>query len=149
VVMTLARRTALLSGLVAVALGVSATPSRAALDMVVGARQIVKNAPLSDCNSKAKAALNAVLQDAAEVGSGDTGEWQAYGAPDQSGHPSSAAAVHCYPIDTGYVVTFTCAVQVPPNVDTASALCTKLATAFGGKATAFAAPRSAGGRSWH
>lgn len=108
------------------------SPSSAALDMVVGARQIVKNEPLSACNTKAKNALNTLLQDAAEVGGGDTGEWKAYGKYDASGYASAAAAIHCYPVDTGYVVTFTCAVQMPPSADTAASLCDKLTAAFGG-----------------
>ncbi len=120
------------------AFGVSAAASPAALDMVIGAREVVKSEPLSDCNTKARTALNGVLQDAAEIGSGDTGEWQAYGASDASGQSSRSAAVHCYPLDNGYVVTFTCAVQTPPSADTAAALCTKIAAAFGAKAAAAA-----------
>lgn len=114
-------------------------PSRssAALDMVVGARQVVKNEPVSACNTKAKNTLNSLLQDAGEVGGGDTGEWKAYGKYDASGYASAAAAIHCYPVDTGYVVTFTCAVQVPPSADTAASLCDKLSAAFaGGRAAA-------------
>jgi len=98
-------------------------------------KKIVKGEPLSSCNDKAKAALNAVLENALEVG-GDTGEWRASAAPDSSGSSSAAAAVHCYPVDTGYLVTFTCAVQAPPYQDSANGLCTKLATAFDTKATA-------------
>jgi hypothetical protein len=100
--------------------------------MYVGARQVVKNQPVSACNSSAKNALNSVLQGAAEIGTGDTGEWKAYGPPDSSGNSFAAAAIHCYPLDeSGYVVTFTCAAQVPPNADTANALCSKLTAAFG------------------
>jgi hypothetical protein len=115
---------------VSLALGVTGAPAPAALDTFVGARKVVKTGPVSSCNAKAKSALNAVLQGASEVGSGDTGEWKAYGAPDSSGNSFAAAAVHCYPIDSGYLVTFTCAAQVPPNADSASALCGKLAAAF-------------------
>jgi hypothetical protein len=128
----LKKRAALLAIGCALAITAATLPARAALDLAVGARKVVKNQPVSSCNSSAKSALNSVLADAAEVGSGDTGEWRAYGAPDSSGHSSAAAAVHCYPLDDGYVVTFTCAVETPPNADAASALCTKLATAFGG-----------------
>ena len=129
-------RFALLAGGFALAFGMAGTNSSAAIDLAVGARNVVKNQPVSACNSKAKTALNAVLQNAAEIGEGDTGEWEAYGAADSSGHPSAGAAIHCYPIDNGYVVTFTCAAQVPPNPDTASALCTKLAAAFDSSAQA-------------
>ncbi len=106
--------------------------SRAALDMVVGGRQVVKNEPVSACNSKARAALNSVFLNAAEVGSGDTGEWKAFGDVDSSGHSFSAGAIHCYPLDDSYLVTFTCAAQAPPSPDTAAALCTKLEAAFNG-----------------
>ena len=117
---------------IALTIGLMPAPLPAALDMVIGARQVVKSEPISSCNTKARTALNAVLVDAAEVGAGDTGEWKAYGTPDASGHSSAAAAIHCYPLDDGYVVTFTCAVQVPPNTDSANTLCGKLSQAFGG-----------------
>ena len=125
-------RAGLIAAVCAVALGASALPAPAALDLAVGERRVVKNQPVSSCNSAAKNALNAVLKTANEVGTGDTGEWTAYGLYDSADHPSVAAAVHCYPIDNGFVVTFTCAAEVPPSTDTASALCSKIATAFGG-----------------
>ena len=133
-------RVALFGVALVLIVGMAPVAAPAALDMVVGARQVVKTEPVSACNTKARDALNAVLQGAVEVGSGDTGEWKAYGAPDASGHSSAAAAIHCYPLDTGYLVTFTCAVQVPPNSDTASALCAKLTAAFGGGKTTAGAP---------
>jgi hypothetical protein len=104
----------------------------ASLDVAVGARQVVKNQPISACNASAKNALMTVFQSGAEVGSGDTGEWKALGPADSSGNSFAAAAVHCYPLDGGgYVVTFTCAAQVPPISESASGLCDKLVTAFG------------------
>jgi hypothetical protein len=115
----------------ALAFGLTGGRAPAALDMFVGARQIVRNQPVSACNNTAKTALNAVLQGASEIGTGDTGEWKAYGPADASGNSFAAAAIHCYPLDSGYVVTFTCAVQVPPNADTGNALCSKLSAAFG------------------
>ena len=126
-------RSALLVAGCAVALAAATIPAPAALDLAVGARKVVKGQPVSSCNGSAKTALTSVLADASEVGSGDTGEWRAYGLADSSGKPSAAAAIHCYPLDDGYVVTFTCAVQAPPATDTASALCTKIAGAFGGQ----------------
>jgi hypothetical protein len=118
----------------AVFFGVAGAPAPAALDMFVGARNVVKNEPVSSCNAKAKDALNAVLTNAAEIGTGDTGEWKAVGTPDASGNSFAAAAIHCYPLDgVGYFVTFTCAAQTPPNPDTASAICEKLTAAFGGQ----------------
>ncbi|MEO9169673.1 MAG: hypothetical protein ABI282_11710 [Candidatus Baltobacteraceae bacterium] len=102
----------------------------AEVDMAVGARIVVQNAPVSDCSAKAKTALNASLQNAFEAGDG-TGQWMAYGQPDSSNHSSAAAAIHCFPVDKGYVATFTCAVEVPPNPEMAPSLCSKLTTAFG------------------
>ncbi len=104
-------------------------PARAAIDMYIGARTVVPNQSVGACSLKAKNALNAVLQGAVEAG--ETNQWQAYGPPDSSGHSTAGAAIHCYPTDNGYVVTFTCAVETPPNPDSASALCAKLTTAFG------------------
>ena len=127
------RRFAVLAVGFTFAFGAAGSRAPAALDVVVGARKVVKNQPVSACNAGAKTALNSVFQNAAEVGSGDTGEWKGTGPADSSGNAFAAAAVHCYPLDDveGYLVTFTCAVQIPPNPDTASALCGKLADAFG------------------
>jgi len=141
-------RAAVFSAACAVAFGMTTATSPAALDFAVGARTVVKSEPVSNCNAQARKTLDAVLQDAAEVGSGDTGEWRAYAPPDASGQSSAAAAIHCYPLDDGYLVTFTCAVQVPPNPDSANALCTKLATAFGSKTEALASPARAGRPRW-
>lgn len=100
--------------------------------MVVGARNVVKDAPLSDCDSKASRALTSVLGKSAEVG--DTHEWEAMGAVDTAGSSFAAAAVHCYPLDgSGYVVTFTCAAQAPPAPEAASVICSQLADNFGGQ----------------
>jgi hypothetical protein len=143
-------RVGLVAAAFALNLVLAVTPASAELNMVLGARAVVQNAPVSDCSAKAKTALNAVLQNAFEAGDG-TGQWLAYGPLDSSGHSSATAAIHCYPVDTGYVATFTCAVQVPPNPDTATGLCTKLITAFGaGKTAAIATPshRERGGSSW-
>jgi hypothetical protein len=115
----------------ALAFGIAGTPARAALDMVVGARNVVKNEPLSSCDSKASRALISVLGKSAEIG--DTHEWEAMGAVDTAGSSFAAAAVHCYPLDgSGYVVTFTCAAQTPPAPETASVICSQLADKFGG-----------------
>jgi hypothetical protein len=117
----------------ALGFGAAAAPAPAALDLFVGAQRVVKGEAVSGCNTKAKAALDAVLTNALEIGSGDTGEWKAYGAADASGNSFAVAAIHCYPIsDTSYLVTFTCAAQVPPNPDTANSICDKVTSAFGG-----------------
>lgn len=124
------RRLAASAVFTVLAFGLAETSAPAALDLNVGAQQVVKGQPLSSCNDKAKDALNAVLQNASEVD--DTGEWKATGTPDASGNSFAAAAIHCYPLDdNSYVVTFTCAAQVPPNPDTASAICAKVTAAFG------------------
>lgn len=116
----------------ALAVGLAGRPVHAALDMVIGDKSVVKNEPLSTCNTKAQSALISVLGKAAEYG--DTGSWEGYGASDASGNSFAAAAIHCYPLDavSGYVVTFTCASQTPPATESATAICTKLAAAFGG-----------------
>jgi hypothetical protein len=114
------------------AMGVTGRPAQAALDVVVGARNVVQNEPVSSCDSKASRALISVLGRSAEIG--DTHEWEATGAVDTAGNAFAAAAVHCYPLDgTGYVVTFTCAAQAPPAPETASVICGQLADHFGGQ----------------
>ena len=129
-------RLALFAGALAFSVFALSAPAPAAIDMVVGSRATVPNAPVSDCSAKAKNALTTVLQNAFEAGEG-TGQWLGRGSPDSGGNPSAAAAIHCFPVDKGYVVTVTCGVEIPPSPDTASALCTKLTAAFDG------------GLSWH
>lgn len=120
-------------------LALTYAPARAALNMAVGARAVVANAPVSDCSAKARNALNTVLQNAFEAGDG-TNQWLAYGPLDATGHSSATAAIHCYPADTGYIASFACAVEVPPSPDTAANLCTKLVAAFGAGKTAALTP---------
>lgn len=121
-----------LAVLLALALGLAARPASAALDVVVGARNVVKDEPLSSCDTKASRSLISVLGKAAEVG--NLHEWEAMGAVDTAGSSFAAAAIHCYPLDgTGYVVTFTCAAQTPPAPETAAVICQQLASLFGGE----------------
>jgi hypothetical protein len=129
---TFPRAAVVVAGL-ALAVGLAGRPAAAALDMVIGDKTVVKNESLSSCNTKAQSALISVLGKAAEYG--DTGSWEGYGATDSSGNSFAAAAIHCYPLDavSGYLVTFTCAAQSPPATETPSAICTKLAAAFGGQ----------------
>ncbi|MGC9991547.1 MAG: hypothetical protein ABSD52_03980 [Candidatus Cybelea sp.] len=122
-------RVALLAAGLIAAFGSLSTRAPAALDMNVGVSKVVQNQPVSACNSSAKTALNAVLQNAVQLGV-DTGEWLAFGAPDSANGSTAAAAIHCYPLAAAYLVTFTCAAQVPPSPDSAAALCTKLTAAF-------------------
>ncbi len=124
-------RAALFTAVLTSAFVLGSAPAPAALDMVVGARRVVQNEPVSTCSSKAKTALSAQLPTVFEAGDG-TGQWLGYGTADSTGHSSAAAAIHCYPVGNGYVVTFTCAVDQPPNPEDASTLCGKLAGSFGG-----------------
>lgn len=115
------------------ALAMSATALRApaALDMALGDRKVVDNQPISACDASAKAALTAVVNNASEIS--ETSEWVGYAPATGPDGTVATAAIHCFPVGSGYVVTFTCAAQVPPNPDTASALCGKLSAAFGSK----------------
>jgi hypothetical protein len=115
-------------------------PARATLDTAVGQRSVVPDKPLSDCSTKANHALTTVMQSATEAGQG-SGHW--FGFDNVGGAPSEIAIVECHPQGTGYAVSFTCSVQVPPSTDTAAALCTKLIAAFGASPTA-----AAGGAAW-
>lgn len=108
------------------------TTASAGLDMAVGARKVVQGQPISACNSAAKSALQGAQLSAQELGT-DSGEWEGYGAGTTLDGTTTAAAIHCFPTDGGFVVTFTCAAQVPPSTDSAAALCDKLAAAFGAK----------------
>lgn len=119
----------------ALAFGAGAANAPGALDLSAGARKVVANKPVSACNAAAKSALDSVLQDSTEVG-GDTGEWQGYAPQDASaGGSPAAAAIICTDLGPGgYIATITCTAQVPPNADSAAALCTKLSAAFDAKA---------------
>jgi hypothetical protein len=130
---TLCRRVAVSTVGFALAFGLTRTAAPAALDIFVGARNVVKNEPLSSCNSKARDALTSVLGKAAEYG--DTGLWQGYGVTDASGNSFAAAAIHCYPLDQvqGYLVTFTCMTQTPTAPHPANEICAKLTEVFGGQ----------------
>lgn len=118
---------------VALGLALSATALRApaALDMALGDRKVVDNQPVSACDASAKAALTQVVNNATEIGS--SSQW--VGAAPATGPDGTVATavIHCIGTGGGYVVTFTCATQVPPNPDSASALCAKLSAAFGAK----------------
>lgn len=123
----LSRRLVTVSAAILTCVALLTARAPAEILIAVGDSVTVANEPVSDCNAKAKTALDSVLQNAGDNGAG---VWLAYGPPDSSGHSSATAAIHCYPLDNGYNVSFTCAVEVPPNPDTATTLCTKLAAAF-------------------
>ena len=130
---TLCRRIAASVAGCALAIGLTGTAAPAALDIAVGAKNVIKNDSLSSCNSKAKTILNSVLGKAAEYG--DTGLWEGYGVTDASGNSFAAAAIHCYPLDQvqGYLVTFTCVTQTPTSPHSASDICAQLVAAFGAR----------------
>jgi hypothetical protein len=107
--------------------------SHAAVDVGTGIRYVVSTGTLADCSTKAQTALNTYLQTSSETETG-SGEWVAYG-PNGSRGPSTtvAATVHCYPLTSGYVVTFDCIVELPNNPYNASDLCLDIAHTFSGK----------------
>jgi hypothetical protein len=106
------------------------TAAMASFDMVVGARTVVQNQPISDCAARAQNALQSVMNNAIKAGADGT-NWLGFG-PNGTNSPSDAAVIQCYPVDNGYVATFTCSAEVPPNTVTASGLCNALTTAFSG-----------------
>lgn len=124
---------ALLAGFVWCASG-----ARAAVDFSAGIRHLSDTGSLSDCSAKAKQSLDAFLDDAAESNPG-SGDWSAHSANGMAGTPTATAVVRCFALSRGYVVTFTCAVQLPDNPFTADALCLDVAHKFyGGALTALA-----------
>ena len=135
-------RGALLIGAFALNVGLASLPASAALDLVIAQQSVVPNKPFSDCSTRAKNALTSVMQDATEAGTG-SGHW--VGVQKIEGSIAASAVIECHPDAGGYHAGFTCAVQVPPNPDTANALCTKLTTAFNGASAGVAT----GGGTWH
>jgi hypothetical protein len=128
-------RFALLAVACSLGFSFSVAPANAALAMSTGLRILVETAPPDECSTKAKAALQAQLANTFEAGA-NTGQWLGYGPPDAAGHATAAAAIHRYPVEKGYVVTFTCAVELPPNPYGADDLCNRLGAMFQGKASA-------------
>ncbi len=135
-------RGALIIGAFALNVGLASLPASAALDLVVAPQASVTNKPFSDCETRAKNALTSVMQDANETASG-SGEW--VGVQKLEGSIAATAVIECHPDAGGYHTGFTCAVQVPPNADSANALCTKITTAF----NAATAGAVSGVPSWH
>jgi hypothetical protein len=111
----------------------------ASVDMSAGIRYVSPDGALTDCGAKAKASLDAFLQDAAESSPG-SGDWLAHSQNGVAGFPTAIAGVRCYALPKGYVATFTCAVQLPDSPYTAIALCLDVAHKFyGGAITALGA----------
>lgn len=101
----------------------------------------VGTGPITECSTKAQSALSTYMQDPTEVKPG-SGDWLAFGPKGQVGAPTSSAAARCYPLPAGgYVITFTCVVQIPENPYAADALCLDVAHTFKGlPVTALATP---------
>jgi hypothetical protein len=123
-----------ISTLLAFAVGVTGciAIANAGVDMSVGIRYVINSGTVDQCGAKAKTALNAYLQNATEKSPG-SGEWQAYGPPNKSGQTTASAIVRCDTVGQGYVVTFTCAVEMPGNPFGADDLCRDIAHNFSGK----------------
>jgi len=115
--------------LVAIVLCSSQAP--AALDFSVGIRYVSDTGSTSECSAKAQQSLNAFLQGASESSPG-SGDWIAHSQNGVNGTPTASAVVRCFGLSHGYVVTFTCAVQLPDNPYTANALCLDVAHKFHG-----------------
>jgi hypothetical protein len=114
----------------------------AAVDLSLGIRHAVDTGTIDDCNAKAQESLATYLQAPTQT---SPGEWLATGPLVQVGNPDITASgtVHCYPgpKGTGYVVSFTCAVETPNNIYPANQLCLDIAHHFyGGAETALATP---------
>lgn len=104
----------------------------AAVEMSTGIRYVIPSGSTADCGTKAKAALDAYLTGAAESSPG-SGDWLATGPIGASSVPTASAVVRCADAGKGYVVTFTCVVQLPENPYNATALCLDVAHKFSGK----------------
>jgi hypothetical protein len=130
-----ARRAAIVSGALLSGLIWCTPQAPAAVDFSVGIRRVSDTGSLADCSAKAKEALDAFLQDTTESSPG-SGDWIAHSANGMAGTPTASAVVRCYALPKGYVVTFTCAVQLPDNPYTANALCLDVAHKFYGGALA-------------
>jgi hypothetical protein len=117
-------------------------PAHAAVDMSVGIRHVSPDGSEQECSTKAKAALSGFLQVATESSPG-SGEWIATAQNPRAGAATAAATVRCYALSKGYVVTFTCAVQLPENPFSADTLCLDVAHKFYGGAITALAPMPA------
>lgn len=117
--------------ILSIALLATGMSASAGVDMSTGIRYVFDNGTVDQCGAKAKTALNAYLQNATEK---SPGQWQAYGPPNKSGQTTAGAIVRCAANGQGFVVTFTCAVEMPGNAFAADDLCHDIAHNFSGKA---------------
>lgn len=126
-----------IAGVLAIVLPAGTASAR--VDVSAGIRYLSPSGTLQDCSAKAKAALEAYLPGARESSPG-SGEWVALAQNIRTGAASSGAAVRCYGLPKGYVVTFTCSVLAPANPYGAGPLCLDIAHKFyGGALTPLAA----------
>jgi hypothetical protein len=115
------------------------TTAPASVDMSAGIRHVSETGSLGECSAKAKSALSAFLSGVTESPQG-SGEWIGQAQNPRAAAATASAVVRCYALSKGYVVTFTCAVQVPENPFSADALCLNVAHKFyGGAITALSA----------
>jgi hypothetical protein len=132
------RRAALFAFSLLVGLVWCSATAPAAVDLSVGIRHVSPDGSSADCGAKAVESLKAFLEGASESSPG-SGDWLAHSSNGVAGTPTATAVVRCYALSKGYVVTFTCAVQLPDNPYTADALCLDVAHKFyGGAITALA-----------
>lgn len=121
------------------ALALPAGIASARVDLSAGIRYVSPSGTLQDCSAKAKAALESYIPGATESSAG-SGEWIASAQNIRTGAASAAAAVRCFGLPKGYVVTFTCSALMPANPYGAGALCLDIAHKFyGGALTPLAA----------
>jgi len=112
----------------------------AAVEISTGIRYVMDSGTPAECSAKAQTALNAYLQNTSEQPQG-SGDWIAFGPVGGVGAQTTSAVVRCYPTGKGYVVTFTCAVEMPGSPYSADALCLDVAHNFSGKpVTTLASP---------
>lgn len=127
------RRAALALGLTILAAIWCSSSAPASVDVSIGIRHVTPDGTLADCSDKARSSLDAFLQGAAESSPG-SGDWIAQMQNGLTGTSTATAVVRCFALPKGYVVTFTCIVQLPDNPYGAGDLCLNIAHKFYGGA---------------
>jgi hypothetical protein len=121
-------RAALFAASLLVSVALVGAHAQAALDLVVGPHLAVPGKTIADCGVRSQAALTTVLGSGIKAGDDGT-NWLGFSRP--GGATAAVIVIHCLTMDSGYLATFSCSAEVPPNPDTADALCTKITAAFG------------------
>ena len=126
------RRAQIFTAFLAAALLLTGSLAHAAVDLSTGLQHVEATGTLDDCSAKARTALGAYLQN---VVSPSPGEWLATGvtASGMQRDVTASGTIHCYAHGSGYVVSFTCAVETPNNPYDAASLCQDLANNVMGK----------------